>query len=584
MAADFTPSAIYKRLLTYSLHHWQVFSIGIVGMVAFAGADTTMAWLIKPLMDEGFVNRDPVYIRWMPIALLGVFIWRGLASFTMNYSLQWVGRSIIKRLRTEIFEHFLHLPTAYFDHNTSGNLIAKLTYHVEQVAQSVTDAFISVVKDGLTVLGLMALMFYLSPDLALLAVVGGPLIAAVMIFVSKRFRRYSGKIQGSMGDVTHVSEEVINGHQVIKVFGGQNYEAKHFDKVNEQNRRLHNKMARAREISTPVIQVIAAIAIAAVIYFATAAEGEDALSPGTFIAFFGALIGIMGPLRRLSNVNAYIQKGIAAATNIFQLLEEPLEDTGGDYRVERAQGALAFEQLSFRYPQGDKLVLKDVSLDIKPGQMVAFVGRSGSGKSTLLGLIPRFYDATGGRILLDGHDIREYALDNLRNQIALVDQNVVLFNDSVAKNIAYGTLQGVEESRIIDAAKAAHAWDFIQDLPQGLNTRVGQHGVLLSGGQRQRLAIARALLKDAPILILDEATSALDTESERKIQEALEVLMRDRTTLVIAHRLSTVQDADMIVVMDDGHVVETGRHEELLAKEGHYAALYQVQLSGDEQS
>lgn len=578
MAQDFTPGEIYKRLLTYSLYHWQMFTIGVVAMVAFAAADTTLAWLIKPLMDEGFVNRDPVYIRWMPVALLGIFLWRGIASYVTNYSLQWVGRCVVKRLRGEVFNHYLHLPTAYFDHTTSGNLIAKLTYHVEQVARSVTDAFISIIKDGLTVIGLLGLMFYLSPKLAVMAIIGGPVIAAVMVYVSKRFRRYSARIQSSVGDVTHVSEEAINGHRVIKVFGGQAYEREHFEEVNELNRTLHNRMARAKELSTPIVQFIAAIAVAAVVYFATSAEGDDALSPGTFISFFGALIGLMGPLRRLSNVNAYVQRAIAAAGSIFELLEEPVEQQGGDYRVERVAGKLEFDNLSFRYPHADKLVLEEINLKISAGKMVAFVGRSGSGKSTLLGLIPRFYDATGGKILLDGHDVREFALDNLRSQIALVDQNVVLFNDTIARNIAYGALLDAPREQIIDAARAAYAWDFIQELPDGLDTQVGQHGVLLSGGQRQRLAIARALLKDAPVLILDEATSALDTESERKIQEALEVLMQGRTTLVIAHRLSTVQNADMIVVMDEGRILETGSHEDLLEKEGAYAALYRVQL------
>ncbi len=574
----FTPSEIYKRLLGYTFEHWKVFLLGILGMVAFAASDTTLAWLIKPLMDEGFVNRDPVFIRWMPIALLGIFLGRGVASYTMNYSLQWVGRSVIKRLRGEVFEKYLELPTAYFDHSTSGTLIAKLTYHVEQVAGSVTDAFITVVKDGLTVLGLLVLMFYLSPRLAFFAVIGGPIIAAILLVVSKRFRSYSSRIQGSVGDVTHVAEETINGHRVIKVFGGQDYERLHFDKVNELNRVLHNRMARVSNLATPVIQIIAAVAIATVIYLATSATGEDALSPGSFISFFGAMIALMGPLRRLSIVNAKIQNGIAAANSIFEMLEESPEPVGGEHRVDRVEGRLHFENLSFRYPQGDKLVLQDINLDIQAGQMIAFVGRSGSGKSTLLGLIPRFYDATGGRILIDGHDIHEYALDNLRSHIALVDQNVVLFNDTVARNIGYGGLQNIPREAVIEAAKAANAWDFIQQLPQGLDTRVGQHGVLLSGGQRQRLAIARALLKNAPILILDEATSALDTESERKIQDALENLMRDRTTLVIAHRLSTVQNADLIVVMDDGRILETGTHEELLARDGPYSALYRVQL------
>lgn len=580
MTESLTAGVVYKRLFAYTKPYWRVFALGILGMVGFAAADTAMAWLVKPLMDEGFVNRDPVYIKWLPIMLLLIFVGRGIAGFVSNYCMTWVGRSVIKDMRAEVFAKLLVMPVAYYDHSTSGKLISKLTYNVEQVARSITTAVISVVKDGLTVVGLIGLMFYLSPKMAMLVLIGGPVIAFVMVYVSRRFRKYSKRIQNSMGDVTHLSEEVINGQRVIKVFGGHSYEDAHFAEVNEKNRQLHLRMARAQAVSTPVIQFIAAIAIASVIYVATTATGDEVMTPGSFISFFGAMVGLMGPLRRLSLVNAIVQKGIAAASSIFELLGENIEDSGGSHKVTRASGALRFEKLSFRYPQGDKLVLQDVDLDIKAGQMVAFVGRSGSGKSSLLGLIPRFYDPTGGVIRLDGMDLRDYDLENLREQIALVDQNVVLFNDTVARNIAYGGLEGVTEEQILEAARQAHALEFIEQLPEGLNTQVGQHGVLLSGGQRQRLAIARALLKDAPILILDEATSALDTESERMIQDALEQLMQERTTLVIAHRLSTVQQADLIVVMDDGRIIEQGRHEELLEKDGHYAALYRVQLEG----
>ena len=578
MTEQFTPAVVYRRLFDYSTKYWRIFLIGIVGMVGFAASDTAMAWIVKPLMDEGFVNRDPQYIKYLPFMLLLIFVGRGISGFVSSYSMTWVGRSVIRDMRGEIFNKLLAMPVSYYDHSTSGKLISKLTYNVEQISNSVTIAVVCVVKDGLTVLGLIGLMFYLSPKMAMLVLLGGPIIAGTMLFVSKRFRHYSRRIQDSMGEVTHVSEEIISGQRVVKVFGGQSYESEHFGVVNEKNRLLHNRLSRAHAVSTPIVQFIAAIAIAAVIYMATSATGDNVLSPGSFISFFGAMVGLMGPLRRLSIVNGTIQKGIAAATSIFELLEEAVEDNGGSLAVDRAEGALKIQNLSFRYPQGDKLVLRDMELNIEAGQMVAFVGRSGSGKSSLLGLIPRFYDPTGGKILLDGHDLREYQLENLRAQVALVDQNVVLFNDTVARNIAYGSLSGTSREQIIEAARQAHAMEFIEKLPNGLDTQVGQHGVLLSGGQRQRLAIARALLKDAPILILDEATSSLDTESERMIQDALEKLVKERTTLVIAHRLSTVQQADMIVVMDDGRMVEKGKHEELLAMNGHYAALYRVQL------
>jgi len=580
--ADWTrhPRAVYWRLLQYARPYWRHFVVGIVGMGVFAAADTTLIWLMKPLLNGTFINKDPFVIRWTPVALVCLFIVRGGAGFISTYGMSWVGRQVIKSMRRELFEHILGLPTAYYDRVASGQLITRLTYHVEQVANSSTTTITTMVRDGLTVVGFFGLMLYTSWRLTLFAVVAGPIIAYLVSEVSRRFRRYSSHIQDSMGDVTHVAEEAIIGHRVVKTFNGQPSERAHFEEVNERNRRLNMKLVTTRAASVPIVQTIAAFAVGAIVYMATTKAMLDRLSAGDFVVFMGALMGLLNPIKQLTNINAELQRGIAAAGSIFDLLAEPLEDRGGSLRVERAQGHVCFDSVDFAYPHVGRTVLHQVGLEVLPGQTVAVVGRSGSGKSTLLSLLPRFYDPFRGRILLDGHDVRDYRLHDLREQVAFVDQNVVLFNDTVARNIAYGAVADASEAAIVEAARMAYAWNFIQALPQGLHTEVGQNGVMLSGGQRQRLAIARALLKNAPILILDEATSALDTESERYIQRALEALMRTRTTLVIAHRLSTVQNADRIVVMDAGRVVEQGRHEDLLQRDGHYASLYRMQFEG----
>lgn len=574
------PRAVYLRLLRYATPYWRHFLVGIVGMALFAVSDTTLIWLMKPLLNGTFINKDPFVIRWTPVALVFLFMVRGIAGYVSTYGMSWVGRQVIKSMRGELFEHILGLPTGFYDRMASGQLITLLTYHVEQVANSSTTTVTTMVRDGLTVVGLMGLMFYTSWRLTLFAVVVGPLIAYLVREVSRRFRRYSSRIQDSMGDVTHVAEEAIIGHRVVKTFNGQPSERAHFEDVNERNRRLNMKLVITRAASVPIIQTIAALAVGAIVYMATTQAMLNRLSAGDFVVFMGAMMGLLNPIKQLTNINAELQRGIAAAGNIFDLLGEPLEDGGGDLRLDRAEGHIRFAHVEFAYPHVGRTVLHDIDLEVKPGQTIAFVGRSGSGKSTLLSLLTRFYDPVRGRILLDGHDVRDYRLHDLRNQVAFVDQNVVLFNDTVARNIAYGAVEDTPEESIINAAKMAYAWDFIEALPQGLHTEVGQNGVMLSGGQRQRLALARALLKNAPILILDEATSALDTESERYIQHALEALMRTRTTLVIAHRLSTVQNADRIVVMDGGQVVEQGRHHELLQRDGHYASLYRMQFEG----
>ena len=573
-----TPFEIYRRLLRYSLAHWPMFLAAVVGMVIFALSETAFAWLMKPLLDGSFVERDPMVIRWMPPLVLGLFLARGVAAFLSDYCMANVGQRVIKAIRTQLFGHFLHLPCTFYDHNASGQLLSSLTFNVDQVANAATQAVTVMIRDSLKVVGFMGLMFYLNPGLAVFALIIAPLIAVLIRWISQRFRRISTRIQHSMGELTTASEEVIKGQRLAKVFGAQDHESRRFEQVNERNRRLLMKRALTQAASNPVIQLIAAIPMAGIVYVATNDSLSGAMTPGAFAAFLGAMVGLLNPLKQLTTVNSTLQRGIAAAGSIFALLEVASETDTGTHRVARVHGAVTFEAVRLCYDPAKGEVLKDIDLVIEPGQTVALVGRSGSGKTSLVNLLPRFYEPQRGRILIDDVDIRDYRLTDLRRQIAVVGQEVILFNDSIAANIAYGEDPEPVLERIEWAARAAHAWEFIENLPDGVWTPVGQQGVLLSGGQRQRLAIARALFKDAPILILDEATSALDTESERHIQAAFEALRRDRTPLVIAHRLSTITRADCIVMMQDGQIIERGSHARLLAANGAYAELYRLQF------
>lgn len=566
---------LYKRLfLSTKPYLWFLVS-GVLCTALTSGVDAGLAWMIKPIINQGLIDRDPIFIRILPIAIIAIFILRGIFVFLSSYYIQNVGRSVVRDLRQQIFAHLLRLPASFYDTESSSQLLSRLIYNVEQVAEATTSALLLIVQESMLAIGLIVVMFLLSWKLTLFFMLIFPLMIVLSRYTNRRIRRLSLNVQKSIAEVSHIAGESIEGYRVIRVFGGEKYEIAKFTQATESNRQREMKIVSTNVLGTAAIQVILSFSIAATLMVAT--SPAVAVSAGGFAAIITSMFTLLRPIRRINQTNNLIQKGLAGAQSIFELLDMTPEKDTGTFPLIRSKGSVTYKKVSFAYPGTHKPVLKEISFQVAPDETIALVGRSGGGKSTLVSLLPRFYDATQGEILIDGINIGDYRLSDLRNQFSLVSQHITLFNDTISRNISYGRLDEVNEADIIQAAEAAHAIDFIRELPQQFNTLIGENGVLLSGGQRQRLAIARALLKNAPILILDEATSALDTESERHIQAALETLMQHRTTLVIAHRLSTIENADRILVIDHGSVVEIGSHSELLRREGHYTKLYTMQ-------
>jgi len=565
----------YKRLLVYVRPLWLIFLVSFIGFAIYGAGQALSAKWLEMVVDT--VQRNDYDQRWfLAAAVMGIFILRGLGAFIGNYSIAYVGREVIHRLRTQVFERLLLLPSHYYSHKSSGELLAKLTYNVEQVTEAVTNAIKVLFREGLTVAGLLGYMFYLNWKLTLIFIAAGPLIGLVVSMAAKRMRKLSRRIQKSVGDITESASESIKGYQVVRIFGGADAERERFNQASLHNKRQFMKLVVTQSLNTPIIQLLVALALSALLFLAMHPDVMGSMSTGGFVAFLTAAGMITKPLRLLTDVTSIVQKGIAAAESLFEVLDEPVEQDRGSRMLEQV-GDIEFRALCFVYPGTDKQVLNNISLRLPQGKSVALVGRSGSGKTTLASLLPRFNDGWTGELLINGEPLESFTLDSLRSQISLVNQNVVLFNGTIAENIAYGAMAGASETAILAAAEAAHVTEFVERLPQGIHARVGENGVLLSGGQRQRIAIARAILKDAPILILDEATSALDSESERHIQDALEEAMRGRTTLVIAHRLSTIEKADIIVVMEDGRIIEQGSHSELLEQQGAYSKFHILQ-------
>jgi len=570
------PVLLYKRLFAYAWHYKFQFALSMVSTAILASSNTFFLALIKKVTDEGFTRSTGQEAYVLPLMLFGLMAIRAVAGFFSVYSLRTVARQVVEVMRKQIFAKLLMLPVSFFDANSNGLLVSKMTYDIERLSTVVTRSALNVLRDVLTVIGLIGYMLYLDWRLTLIFAMVAPLMGLYLARTTPKLRANAKKVQQAVGEITKTAEEAIAAQRIVKIFGAQAFENDRFGAVVSRNRQLELRTARISGLNSFVIEILSALVLGLVVFYAL-----SQFTVGEFAAFVGALMMLIAPIKHITSANEDLQIGLAAAQSVFDVLDIENEVDQGRYQATRVQGKLAFDQVTVRYPQAKKDALSALSFEIQAGEKVALVGRSGSGKTTLVNLLPRFYESQEGRVLLDDHDVREYQLDNLRAQFSLVSQDIVLFNDTIFNNIAYGALRDASEQEVIEAAKAANAWEFIQQMPQGLQSEIGDRGVRLSGGQRQRIAIARAILKNAPVLLLDEATSALDSESELHVQMALDRLMRDRTTIVIAHRLSTVENADRIFVMDQGKIIETGSHQSLLAENGYYSRLYHKQFQDD---
>ncbi len=575
---DETTLQTFKRLWAYIRKYKSGLVVAIFALAINAISDTYLISLLKPLLDEGFGSAETDFLKVLPVIIFSVIIVRGLSSFVSDYCLSWVSGNVVMNIRRELFNHFMCMPVSFFDRESTGALLSRITYDSEQVSAATSKALVSMVREGVSILGLLFLMFWNSWQLSVVLLVVAPVVAFAISVVSKRFRKVSKNMQTAMGVVSTASEQMLKGHKVVLSYGGQEVEKQRFDHVSNQMRQQTMKLVAAQAMANPIIQLIASVAIVVVLYLASIDSIRSELTPGTFGVVFSAMFGMMRPLKALTNVTSQFQRGMAASQTLFSLMDLEPEVNQGRHEVNRVEGNITLQNVTFTYQGKDQPALNNISFDIPTGKTVALVGRSGSGKSTIANLFTRFYDVDSGEIKLDDRNIQDYTLANLRTHFALVSQNVHLFNDTVANNIAYAAESQYSREEVEKAARLAHAMEFIANMEHGLDTVIGENGASLSGGQRQRIAIARALLRDAPVLILDEATSALDTESEKAIQAALDELQKEKTVLVIAHRLSTIEKADQILVVDEGEIVERGTHAELLAKEGAYAQLYRIQF------